>query len=247
VVHNLMVRVLITRAEPEASALAALIMRCGHSAVIAPLAKLQSLDVTWPQDIPEAIVFTSANAPSHLSPKLLRALPVFTIGPRTADAARAAGFTQIVAHGNGDYAQLLRHIIAAPYRSLWHIGGRDVRHDMREDLLPHKIICQAFAVYDMVSTTALTPLAQAALVARSLDMALIFSPRSAQRAIKLLGDARVWLPVWTMSEAIAAPLRAAHWCQVHVSLNPNKHALLAQAGLMCKEATDCLKGTQDER
>jgi uroporphyrinogen-III synthase len=242
-----MVRVLITRAEPEASALAALIMRCGHSAVIAPLAKLQSLNVTWPQILPEALVFTSANALLHLDGKSLRALPVFAIGSRTAAAARDAGFTQIVAHGESNYAQLLRYIIAAPYRSLWHIGGRDVRHDMQQDLASHNIACRAFAVYDMVSITALPPPAQAALAAHALDMALIFSPRSAQRAIKLLGDAPAWLPVWTMSEAIAAPLRAANWCQVYVASAPDKHILLAEAGLMCEEAADFLKGPPDER
>jgi uroporphyrinogen-III synthase len=239
-----MARVLITRAEPEASALAALLARCGHSAVLAPLAKLQALDVTWPQDLPDALVFTSANAPLHVEHKIL---PVFAIGPRTADAAREAGFTKIVAQGNGDYAQLLKSIIAAPYRNLWHIGGRDVRHDLVQDLAAHHISCRAFAVYDMVSATALPPPAQTALAAKALDMALIFSPRSAQRAIRLLGDARAWLPAWVMSEAIAAPLRAVHWCKVHVSSAPNKHILLAEAGLMCEEANDFLKGSLDER
>jgi uroporphyrinogen-III synthase len=242
-----MARVLITRAEPEASALAALIARCGHHGVLAPLAKLQAITVTWPENLPQALVFTSANAPLHLAQGALQSLPVFAIGPRTAAAARDAGFMHFVATSDGDYAQLLQSIIAAPYRHLWHIGGRDVRHDMARDLQPHKITAQAFAVYDMVSNTTLPPPAQAALAARTLDMALIFSPRSAQRAIQLLGDARLWLPVWALSEAIAAPLRAASWCNVDVASKPNKHMLLAQAGLMCDEATDFLKGYRDER
>jgi uroporphyrinogen-III synthase len=242
-----MARVLITRAEPEASALADLIARCGHEGVLAPLAKLQRLAVAWPQELPQALVFTSANAPLHLDHAALRSLPVFAIGARTATAARDAGFTHVVASSDGDYAQLLQSIIAAPYRHLWHIGGRDVRHDMAQDLQPHKMTCTAFAVYDMVSNTILPQPAQTALAERTLDMALIFSPRSAQRAIELLADARRWLPIWAMSEAIAAPLRAANWCDVHVARAPDKHSLLAQAGLMCQEATDFLKGQPNER
>jgi uroporphyrinogen-III synthase len=240
-------RVLISRAEPEASALADVIACCGHSPVLAPLAALASRAVDWPQTLPEALIFTSGNAPLHVTHEKLHLLPVFAIGPHTAAAASHAGFVSVVAHADGQYATLLSLISAAPYRRLWHIGGRDVRHDMVADLAQRSLSCHAFTVYEMISATALPLPAQTALQNRALDMTLIFSPASAERALILLGGARHWLPAWVMSEAIAAPLRLGGWRYIHVSSAPNKRTLLAEAGLMCDEAEYLLKGAQDDR
>jgi uroporphyrinogen-III synthase len=242
-----MQRVLITRAEPEASRLAEVIASCGHRAVLAPLAQLQSCAVQWPDILPEALIFTSSNAPTRTTCANVHGLPVFAIGARTAAAAQSAGFSNIEAVADGHYAKLLQSLMAAPYRQYWHIGGHDLRHDIGADLALQQKSCAAIAVYEMTSVTALPAEAQSALQARALDRVLIFSPRSAQRAIALLGDAGSWLPAFVLSEAIAAPLRAAGWNQVHVSITPDMRSLLASAGLMCEEADVLLKGTTDDR
>ncbi len=242
-----MARVLITRAQPEASALAHILESCGHTAVLAPLAALQTVAVAWPHILPDALIFTSGNAPLHIYDDRLRQLPVFPIGSHTDKAARDAGFVQRMPHTNGDYTQLLQAISTAPYKSVWHIGGRDVRHDITADLAARGKLCRSIMVYEMVSTTILPAPAQAALATRALDMALIFSPRSAERALHLLSSARTWLPAWVMSEAIAAPLRAGGWTHVQVSSAPDKRTLLAEAGLMCDKADIMLKGSVDER
>jgi uroporphyrinogen-III synthase len=242
-----MARVLITRAQPEASALAHVLESCGHTAVLAPLANLQSVTVAWPHILPDALIFTSGNALLHISDDRLRQLPVLAIGPHTYKAAHDAGFAQLMPHARGDYAQLLQAINNTPYEIFWHIGGRDVRHDITADLAARGKLCCAIAVYEMASTTALPYPAQTALDARALDMALIFSPRSAERALNLLHTAREWLPAWVMSNAIAAPLRAGGWAHIHISSAPDKRTLLAEAGLMCEKAEIMLKGPIDER
>jgi uroporphyrinogen-III synthase len=239
--------VLITRAQPEASALAHVLESCGHSAVLAPLAELQAVPVAWPHTLPDALIFTSGNAALHISDDRLRQLPVFSIGPHTHAAARNAGFEKRMPHMRGDYTHLLQAIGDAPYTSFWHIGGRDVRHDITADLARRGKHCCSFVVYEMISTKALPYPAHAALAARALDLALIFSPRSAERALHLLGAARLWLPAWVMSPAIAAPLQAGGWQHIHISSAPDKRTLLAEAGLMCEKAATMLKGPFDER
>ncbi len=242
-----MVHVLITRAQPEASALAHILESCGHTAVLAPLAALQTVAAAWPPILPDALIFTSGNAPLHICDDRLRQLPVFAIGPHTYKVAHDCGFMQPMPHARGDYAQLLQAISDAPYKNFWHIGGRDVRHDITADVAARGKLCRSIMVYEMVSTKALPALAQSALNARALDMALIFSPRSAERALNLLSSARTWLPAWVMSDAIAAPLRAGGWNQIHISSAPDKRTLLAEAGLMCEKAEIMLKGPIDER
>jgi uroporphyrinogen-III synthase len=240
-------RVLITRAEPEASALADILSRCGHQPVLAPLAQVVANTIYHSTPVPDAIVFTSRTAPGFAQSTQLQSYPVFAIGPRTADAARAAGFQNIIADGDGHYAQLLDHISASPYQNLWHLGGEDVRHDMAADLVRYQIKCTHFPVYTMVAVDDIPAAAKTAIADHALDMALVLSPRTAKRAVALLGEeVRQWLPVWTMSAAIAAPLRAAGWRHTHIASRPSLITLLAEAGLMCDEAITFLKGADDD-
>ncbi len=241
-----MARVLITRAEPEASALAHLLESCGHNAVLAPLAQIYQNAIYTPLLLPEALIFTSRNAPQYAPPHYN--LPTFAIGPRTAQAARAAGFQHIIADGDGIYAQLMSHIIASGFRTVWHIGGSDVRHDMAADLAAHGIKCHHLPFYGMRAVEDIPPAAKTAIAARALDMGLILSPQTAKRANTLLGaDVRNWLPLWVLSDAIAEPLQAAGWRHVHISSQPSLLQLLAEAGLMCEEGRSILKGMDHDR
>jgi uroporphyrinogen-III synthase len=237
------VRVLITRAQAEAEAIAAAIEKCGHQAILSPLAKLESMSATWPLEIPDALVFTSRYGPKFAN---IAKAKCFAIGARTAEAAHNAGY-EVIAEAQGEYKNLLAHIIQSGMKNLWHVGGEDVRHDMMADLAPHGITCTHIAVYRMVSIDVLTPAASAAIAAQALDMALIFSPRSAQRAAMLLEETKPWLTAWCMSAAIAVPLQARGWSHIKISSKPDRITLLAEAGLLCDEAQQFLEGSDDDR
>ena len=82
----------------------------GHEVLVAPLLRIESIgaDFGGPFD---AVLMTSANAAravaSHPRANELIMLPCLTVGDRSADAARAAGFTRVES-ANGALADLVR-------------------------------------------------------------------------------------------------------------------------------------------
>src|SRR5262249_49599259 len=78
-----------------------------------------------------ALVMTSANAAraiaAHRRVQELRSLPVFVVGRRTAEAARAAGFDDVVS-ADGDAAGLAQLIVrraASADAPLLYLAGED--------------------------------------------------------------------------------------------------------------------------
>src|SRR3974390_940486 len=85
-------RILITRPVEDAEAIAARLAELGHDTVVAPLLTIRYLDRAVPLEGVQAILATSANgvrAFSRLSAR--RDLPLFAVGPQTAEEARRAG------------------------------------------------------------------------------------------------------------------------------------------------------------
>src|SRR5438309_513916 len=105
-------RLLLTRPRDDAEALAQTLKRHGHEAVVAPLTQIRPLPVT---EIPlagvQAFVATSANGIRAFAARsAVRNLPVYAVGPQTAETAKAAGFHQIIS-ANGDSAALATTVI----------------------------------------------------------------------------------------------------------------------------------------
>src|SRR5512145_2562559 len=110
-------RLLVTRPEPDAMKLGAVLEEAGHEAVIEPLlsvsfAEGDAVDLEGAQ----ALIATSRNALRALkaSPALpeARRLPLFAVGRATAAEARALGFETVVT-GAGTAAELVTHIVSA--------------------------------------------------------------------------------------------------------------------------------------
>ena len=103
-------RVLITRPEREATALATALSQRGHVAVIAPLFRL---DILHPPDdfaaalaACQAVLLTSANGARALAEASeQRSKPVFAVGDTTAATAEGLGFTAVTS-ASGDGAAL---------------------------------------------------------------------------------------------------------------------------------------------
>src|SRR5215813_10078116 len=98
-------RLIVTRPEPDASATAALLRARGHVVDVAPLLRVETEATAdlgrgpW-----GGIVITSTNAvraiagharKTELLAELL-ARPLFAVGRRSAEAARAAGFADVI-------------------------------------------------------------------------------------------------------------------------------------------------------
>ena len=126
-------RVLITRPEREATALAQALAGRGHQAVLAPLFRLQILhppdDFAQALAASQAVLVTSANGARALAEASeLRSKPVFAVGDTTAATAEGLGFTSVVSAA-GDAAALqalVRERLDPANGPLLHISGTDV-------------------------------------------------------------------------------------------------------------------------
>ena len=103
-------RLLVTRPELQAEQTAEALRARGHEAVIASLLRIETIANAELGPGPwGAVVLTSGNAAraiaKHARRAELAALPVFAVGHRTAEAARAAGFADVTS-ADGDVAEL---------------------------------------------------------------------------------------------------------------------------------------------
>ncbi len=92
-------RLLVTRPQDDGERTAARLRARGHHVTLAPLLRIEAVDFELPRERLSAVVMTSANAARavHRHPwrDALIALPAFTVGRHTAEAARAAGFREV--------------------------------------------------------------------------------------------------------------------------------------------------------
>lgn len=230
-------RVLVTRPEPAAEQTAQKLRARGCDVVLAPLLRVELLDRAdlgvgrW-----GAVAMTSANAvralERHPRRNELVALPAFTVGRRTAEAARALGFTS-VASANGN-EQALTRLIAARHRdgsTVLYLAGEDRAGDLAADLAPAGIAVEAVVVYRAAAATALPAAATAALTNGEIAGVMHFSRRSAgvyldcARASGILD--RALAPFhYCLSPAVAEPLSAAGAKRIAVASRPEESALI---------------------
>jgi hypothetical protein len=117
-------RLLVTRPLDEAERTTVRLRKLGHEALLAPMLRIEAIDdATWDDSGWRAVLMTSGNAARMLAlhPKRagLLSLPLFAVGGRTADAARAAGFADVIS-AEGDAGDLVRLVGARiPPRGAW--------------------------------------------------------------------------------------------------------------------------------
>jgi len=130
-------RVIVTRPEPDASAFAAMVKAAGMTPVLSPTIEIAFRPAAVSFDGVRALAFTSANGVRALMhtalPAGALALPVFAVGPASADAARQAGFGT-VSTAAGDVASLAELIgrSFAGDGAVLHISGSDRAGDLAE-------------------------------------------------------------------------------------------------------------------
>ncbi|MCA3254509.1 MAG: uroporphyrinogen-III synthase [Alphaproteobacteria bacterium] len=224
-----MARVLVTRPQPLADETAAALRAAGHEALVAPLMETVAVAWTPPAAPPDALLMTSPQA-ALLGGDGLRALagaPLYTVGERTAAAARAAGLS-VVHTGAQDGAAALAAAAADGRRMLLHLAGED-----RTDLpVPDGLRVDIATLY-AARLAPLTEAATDALAAGTIDWVLLFSSRSAAH-FSALHDAGGWPRARLGIAALSAKVLAAAgagWRVGVAAAAPDTAALLAAAGL----------------
>lgn len=198
----------ITRAEPGAAATARRVAAAGFTPCVLPL--LETVDLPGAagdlaRAAPAALAFTSANgvrAFARLNPR--RDLTAWCVGPATADAARAAGFRDVIA-GRGDVAALARDILSAPAAGeILHAAAEAPAGDLVGALVAAGRPARRITVY---ATRPTRP--DPADLARALrsDVVLVHSPRAGRILAGRLAEAAGPGPrVLGLSAACLAPL-----------------------------------------
>lgn len=216
-----MIRVLITRTQPDAEATAARVAALGLTPVIAPMLTAQAIAADLPPR-PAGLVVTSRQAMRlAVLPTAWRDLPVWTIGAGTAAAAREAGFHLIHSHG-GDGAGLAAILLADPPPGplLW-LRGEDIAFD-----LTAAGVALTQAIVYRTKPTQISPPKAAFALFHSARAAAVFAA---------LADPTDWprATALTLSEQVAAPLKQFGFQTILVAATPTEAALidrLAQAG-----------------
>ena len=224
-----MVRLLVTRPEPDASETAARLRALDIEAVVDPLLHSVTLTTTLPAaDGFAALAITSANALRALHDRgeipRLRRLPVYTVGDKSAAVARDMGFAQVVsAEGNADdLVALLAH--AGVDGPVLYPTARHQAADLAKALAPHGVMVISAAVYEM------QPVDRMAADIAEFDGALFYSRRTAETFASLApATDRARPGMLCLSEAVAAPLLAAHFVRVSLADHPSEEAMMALA------------------
>ena len=226
-------RLLVTRPEPDATRTAEILRARSHDVLVAPVLVTQEVEaeIRGPH---AAVLMTSANA-ARAAARFgnLHPLPVFAVGDRTAEAARASGFATVESAG-GALPDLVG-LVAARFRNtsdrLLYLAGEDRAGDLAGEFAARGIAVDTAVIYRAVAAEKLRPELVRALAARELDAALHYSPRSAATLLRLAAEAGALnallrLPHYCLSEAVATPLRQAGASRIAVAPRPDEAALL---------------------
>ncbi|GAA0551702.1 uroporphyrinogen-III synthase [Rhizomicrobium palustre] len=176
-------RILITRPKEDAARFAELIHSRGHEPVCASLLTVRFFDgpeLTF--EGVSAILATSANGVRALARRTEeREIPLFAVGPQTADAAKAAGFEKVECT-DGDaatMAEAMLDYIKPEEGILVHAASADNENRLKTLLAEEGYRVSVEVLYEVIPEHKLPDAARAALGQGALDAVVVFSPRSA--------------------------------------------------------------------
>ncbi|MDH3240852.1 MAG: uroporphyrinogen-III synthase [Alphaproteobacteria bacterium] len=235
-------RVLITRPAEDAGPLADALQARGFAVLIEPLLHIRMREGPAP-DLTgvQALAFTSANgvrALVHAAPQAPGAgRPAFAVGPATAEAAKKAGFADVVS-ADGDVDALGRLIagrLDAEAGAVLHVAGSHRAGDLMGRLEAAGFRARLAVLYDAVASEGLTPEVRAAIEASGVGWVLILSPRTAVGFVTLMQEAHlaaraVEICLVALSAAVAEAAAPLPWGEVRVAAAPRQDALLEALG-----------------
>jgi len=216
-------RVLVLRPEPGASSTVKHARQRGLDAVAIPLFEIEPVEWRAPDaGSLDGLLITSANAIRSAGDQLLelRGLPIYAVGPATADAAREAGF-DVASSGDAGVERLLGSIEAD--LRLLHLCGED-----RKETADAKQQIHAIAVYRSRAKENVD------LSAAQASVAMIHSPRAGRRFAELVANKET-ISIAAISDDAAAAVGDG-WAAVKSATAPTDEALLALTERLCNKA-----------
>jgi uroporphyrinogen-III synthase len=234
--------VLVTRPEPDDEATAASLRARGFEVLTAPMLRFEPVAFQDDTDAAYgAVIVTSANALRGIEPHLensrLLALPLFAVGERTADAARGAGFENVIS-ADGDAAGLRDCVLASVKTKelkkaspLLYLAGADLARDLAGELGERGFTVVTHTTYRMAAVSSLPREICDAFAAHRIEAVLHYSRRSARAFLQAARAGGVEIsalaiPQCCISAQVATVVRDAGATQVVVAATPDENALL---------------------
>jgi uroporphyrinogen-III synthase len=236
------VRLLVTRPQEDGERTAAVLRARGHAVLVAPLLRIVPLAAADLGLGPYAAVLTtSVNAARALAQHArideLRGLPLYTVGRRSADVARAAGFAAVhSADGDvHDLVALVARRLAGAAAPLLYLAGEDRTADLTEELGRHGLTARTAVIYRAAAAERFPAAAAQAIAAGDLDGVLHYSRRSAAAFVHCssaasLSEQSLRLTHYCLSAQVAAPLIDAGAATIRLAARPDEEALLERVG-----------------
>lgn len=221
--------ILLTRPQDKSKAFAAEIAECGWTSMIWQLLTIENR-LTHPivPGADQSLIFTSARAIHALPDPAPTGAPAICVGPATAAAARARGFSAVTDIG-GDADALVQRLTAAPPRRYLHIRGVHARGDIAKRLTDAGSPTEEAIAYDALASTRPPAEIDTAFQMRKFHAIALFSPRSA--AIFRQCARMDWLvpplTAFAISDATADPVRDMGFASVIVAKRPDGAAMRA--------------------
>jgi uroporphyrinogen-III synthase len=220
-------RVAITRAQPDAARTAKRVREMGAKPILAPLLMIIPCAYDTNVEDAQALLFTSANG-SRAFPdaRRLHAKPVLTVGDATAEAARAAGFTD-VRSADGDVSalgELAKSTLKPAAGKLVHIGGDHIAGDLAGELR-----AAGFTIERRIAYAARAAITAPPELLQPLDIVLFHSARAAETFVELGAPNADKLTAACISEAVAQAAGKVPWARIIVSPAPREDVLVRAA------------------
>lgn len=219
-----MLRVAITRAQPEADRTAERVRARGAEAIVAPLLTIVPCGYDTNTTGAQAIIFTSTNG--------VRAFPdargarerlVLAVGDATASAARDAGFIN-VRSADGDanaLVELAKRELDPASGKLVHISGDHVGGDVSG-----KLRAAGFNVDWRLAYASIAAMVLPGALLEPLDVVLFHSTRAAETFAALGAPNAKKLTAACLSESVAQAAAKTSWKRIVTAPHPREDDLL---------------------
>ncbi len=225
---------LVTRPAEDAEATATLLRQRGFQVMVEPMMTVISQPSALQNLVGvQGFLATSANGARALSQATARRdLPLWAVGDATARTARDLGF-ETVDSANGDVdslAALVKAKVQPQAGRLLQAAGSDVAGDLSGQLTQAGYEVTRSVLYRTEAVMAFSPLAQTALAQGRVDVALFYSPRTAQIFTDLALAANIHTGLAStralaLSAAVARNLETLPWVKLVVAAHPNQDEL----------------------
>ncbi|MEP3248378.1 MAG: uroporphyrinogen-III synthase [Sneathiella sp.] len=244
---------LVTRPKQTALELGSRLERRGHSVFYAPM-----LDIEFRQALTldpgkaQALLATSANGVvGYVALTSSRDIPVYTVGDKSAETARSAGFeTVFSAHGAvEELAELVIGKLDPENGPLLHVGGARLAGDLKQRLERAGFSYRREILYDAHDIEEFPDRVLRALEEETLTGILLFSPHTAGTFKKNIERSGLkahlkGVTAWCLSQNVADKLAGYPFAACHVASEPTEDSLLTlMAGMEEKSIED---GTREQ-